>query len=89
MILASVLIAGAYEKLAPGLWFDLKSNASYPFPGPALYKSQRTAKLEPKELVILSPTGLGAEADATYYAAQNRSLEFQVRITTQLDAIGG
>lgn len=81
---------GAYEKDAPGLWFDLDSDTNvYPFAGPPLYKSSYGVELKPNDFVILSPTGQGEEADEAYYAAQNKSLEFQVEINTEIDANGG
>lgn len=80
---------GAYEKDAAGLWFDLESDADYPFAGPSLYESEYTVDLEPNDFVVLSPTGQGEEADAVYYDAQNATLQFQVTINTQIDANGG
>lgn len=80
---------GAYQKDAPGLWFDLDSDAEYPFAGPPLYKSEYEVELKPNNFVVLSPTGQGEEADALYYAAQNRSLQFQETINTEIDANGG
>jgi len=86
---AGMAFPGAYKKDDPGLWFDLDSDADYPFAGPPLYQSEYDVELEPNLLVVLSPTGQGDEADKLYYEAQNRSLQFQVSINTQIDANGG
>ncbi|CAI4213621.1 unnamed protein product [Parascedosporium putredinis] len=86
---AGMPFPGAYEKDAPGLWFDLTSDASYPPAGPPLYKSEYTVELEPNEFVILSPTNQGAEADAAYHEAQGRVLKFQEDTNTQIDVHGG
>jgi hypothetical protein len=84
-----VKFPGAYHPDDPGLHYDLKSNASYPTLGPALYKSSFDAQLEPKQRLVVSPTGQGADADTAYYLAQYQALVQQGVVTSYFDAIGG
>lgn len=80
---------GAYKVNEPGFHFDLKSNETYPTVGPALYKSGYSIDLEPKERVVISPTGQGEEADTAYYNAQYNVLAQQGAMTSYFDSIGG
>ncbi|GAB1317941.1 hypothetical protein MFIFM68171_08151 [Madurella fahalii] len=80
---------GAYKVDEPGFHFDVKSNETYPTVGPALYKSSYTVELEPKERVVISPTGQGEEADTAYYNTQYDVLAQQGAMTSYFDSIGG
>lgn len=81
---------GAYSASEPGLHFDVKSNAtSFPPVGPAVYRSKYDVILEPKEHVVVSPTGQGNASDATYYQNQYNALQQQGAITSYFDSIGG
>ncbi|SPO06317.1 uncharacterized protein DNG_09006 [Cephalotrichum gorgonifer] len=80
---------GAYDMSAPGLNWNLNSTEPYPVDGPALYKSEYTVDLEPKEQVVISPTGNGEEADAVYFEQQYAVLKAQGETTAYFDSIGG
>lgn len=80
---------GAYNMSEPGLNFDIYSDEPYPMAGPAVYKSEYTVELEPKEQVVISPTGQGEEEDAAYYEAQYKVLLAQGEMTSYFDSIGG
>jgi len=79
---------GAYNMSEPGLHYDLKSNKPYPPVGPPLYKSKYSVELQPRETVIVSPTG-NATTDAAYYKRQERVLADQQATTQFFDSIGG
>lgn len=80
---------GAYDMDAPGLNWNLNSTEPYPTVGPELYVSEYEVDLEPRERVVVSPTGEGEEADAEYYEKQYEALEMQGNITSYFDSIGG
>jgi hypothetical protein len=84
-----VKFPGAYDPDSPGLHYDLKSNLSYPTNGPAVYESSYTVSLTPRDLVVISPTGNGTEADNTYYTTQNIALALQAQNSAYFDSIGG
>jgi hypothetical protein len=86
---SGVKFPGAYHADDAGLHFDIQSNKTYPALGPAVYKSKYDVELEPKEHVVISPTGKGEEADAAYYQTQNRVLQQQGALTSYFDSIGG
>lgn len=83
---------GAYSKDEPGFKYDVFNTTTdlpYPPVGPPLYKSEFNAHLEPKELVVVSPTGKGDAADATYFSYQETVLKAQSATTEAFDAAGG
>lgn len=80
---------GAYDMDAPGLNWDLNSTEAYPTVGPDLYVSEYEIELEPRERVVISPTGDGEEADAAYYEQQYEVLKAQGEMTSYFDSIGG
>jgi hypothetical protein len=81
---------GAYHLDEPGFHYDVaNSHEAYPTVGPTLYKSQFNANLEPKEHVVISPTGQGKEADDAYYNAQYKVLAQQGAVVAYFDSIGG
>ena len=84
-----VKFPGAYDTAAPGLNWDLNSTEPYPTVGPDLYVSEYEVELEPKEKVIISPTGEGEEADAAYYDQQYELLKVLGDLVSYFDSIGG
>ncbi|KAM7214904.1 Glycosyl hydrolase family 61 domain containing protein [Rhypophila decipiens] len=87
-----VTFPGAYVKDESGFKYDVfntKTVLPYPPVGPALYKSSVSAQLTPKELVMISPTGKGDAADATYFKNQETVLKAQSATTEAFDAAGG
>lgn len=80
---------GAYQADEPGFHYDINSTLTYPKVGPALYKSAYDVQLEPRERVVISPTGQGAQADAEYYQNQSTALAQQRKVTEYYDSIGG
>jgi hypothetical protein len=80
---------GAYDAADPALFFDLKSNNSYPLAGPRVHKSEYQVELPPRERVVVSPTGQGEEADEKYYKLQYEALRQQGEMTSYFDSIGG
>lgn len=81
---------GAYDKADPALNWDLTSTDPYPMAGPDLYVSSYDAELEPKQRVVISPTGTNnATADEAYYQAQYEALVAQGEMTSYFDSIGG
>ncbi|KAK0657875.1 glycosyl hydrolase family 61-domain-containing protein [Cercophora newfieldiana] len=89
-----VKFPGAYRADEPGMRFDVRNASTsvdkrYTPLGPAVYKSRYSVELTPKEVTMVSPTGGGAEADASYYQAQKVFLEQQGAIVAYFDSIGG
>jgi hypothetical protein len=82
---------GAYDMDAPGLNWDLNSTDPYPLEGrgPPVHRSGLEADLEPRERVVVGPTGQGEEADQAYYLQQERALRQQGATTSYFDSIGG
>jgi len=81
---------GGYDlKKDPGLTYNLSSPEPFTPIGLPLHKSATAVQLKPKDLVIISPTGNGTEADTVYYAAQKKTLEAQAAMTEYFDSIGG
>jgi len=85
-----VTFPGGYDLAKdPGLTFNLSSDKPFTPIGPALYKSATSVDLKPKELVVLSPTNNGTEADNVYYQTQTQVLKAQSAMTEYFDSIGG
>ncbi|KAM7200331.1 Glycosyl hydrolase family 61 domain containing protein [Naviculisporaceae sp. PSN 640] len=83
---------GAYKKDEAGWKYDVfNTTVSNPYPsvGPPLYKSSFEVDLAPKELTVVSPTGKGEAADATYFSYQDAVLKAQSATTEAFDAAGG
>ena len=83
-----VKFPGGYKINEPGLHWDVNSTAAYPPVGPAVYKSAYDVRLEPKPQTVISPTGNGADADATYYGWQNTALKNLGVLIANLVAMG-
>jgi hypothetical protein len=83
-----VKFPGAYKRDDTGLHFDINSTEPYPTLGPALYKSMYDVRLEPREHVVISPTGKGEEADAAYYERQDGALKQLGALIARLVSIG-
>jgi len=86
-----VKFPGGYDMKSPGLNWDLNSTEPYPLDGrgPPVYVSKFEADLKPNELVVVSPTGGGEEADKKYWASQDEVLKQQGATTSYFDSIGG
>jgi cellulase len=88
---AGVTFPGAYQEKDPGLVFDIfkKPLPKYEIPGPAPYKSKTTAApLEPKPVVVVSPTG-DEKTDVTYYSSIESKLKQLGTTGSFFNAIGG
>jgi hypothetical protein len=80
---------GAYKAGEPAWTFNLTAGVPFVPAGPPVYKSSYHVELAPRELVVISPTGQGQEADDAYYKQQAQSLNMQYEINTRIDADGG
>lgn len=86
-----VSFPGAYKPADDGFLYNLfaKEKKRYPIPGPTLYRSNSSAPvLEPKPLVVKSPTG-NPTTDEVYYRKLNTTLNRLGTIGGFFNSIGG
>jgi cellulase len=86
-----VTFPGAYKDNEPGIVFDIfqKPLPKYKIPGPRPYESRVVAPpLEPKPVVVVSPTG-DKEEDQEYYEAIKEKLRSLGTTGAYFNSIGG
>lgn len=86
-----VTFPGGYTKDEAGFKYDVFNETVSPYPpvGPVLYKANVRKALEPKERVVISPTGKGEASDKAYFELQDKVLAAQSATTEAFDAAGG
>ncbi|KAK1751082.1 glycosyl hydrolase family 61-domain-containing protein [Echria macrotheca] len=94
---SGVKFPGGYRADEKGMRFNVRNTTGgvvvpgekYTPLGPAVYTSKYGVDLAEKPVTVVSPTGGGAEADKSYWDAQQAFLETQGKIVSYFDSMGG